>query len=374
MSRHARHAWLGTAAAVLALGLPSARPAVADEPSSEIPAAFAPFEHLIGAWKGAGIPTANRIEGWPEKHAWAWVFSKGQPVGLSVTMTGDKTLAKAELTFDKVSGDYRLSGTDPKGEPVVFTGKLADDRQTLPLTRQGQLTGGTQQRLTLRLNSNKIRYVLWDDRQEVGAPRFSRFIEVNQGKEGESFAAGGAASNLPKCILTGGAATMSVTFKGKSYPVCCTGCRDEFEADPEKYVKKAALRAAAAKDQPKNSPGISRIGKDDGSFDALLIDESPSSKPKSKGKPSPTDQEKAREKSETKDQPTDEAKPTPSDSKDSGDAPVNKAAELLQKAQGLETDGKARAAVIFYRIIVQDHPKTPQAKTAAQRLRALGQK
>jgi YHS domain-containing protein len=26
-------------------------------------------------------------------------------------------------------------------------------------------------------------------------------------------------------------------YKGKSYPICCSGCRDAFLDDPEKYVK-----------------------------------------------------------------------------------------------------------------------------------------
>src|SRR6476646_7706894 len=50
----------------------------------EIPEQFAPFEYLIGSWKGAGVPTANRVKGWNETHAWAWKFEKGVPVGMSV--------------------------------------------------------------------------------------------------------------------------------------------------------------------------------------------------------------------------------------------------------------------------------------------------
>ncbi len=31
---------------------------------------------------------------------------------------------------------------------------------------------------------------------------------------------------------------MTVSYQGKSYPICCSGCRDEFNEDPEKYVKR----------------------------------------------------------------------------------------------------------------------------------------
>jgi hypothetical protein len=39
---------------------------------------------------------------------------------------------------------------------------------------------------------------------------------------------------------------MTVTYNGKSYPVCCTGCRDEFNENPEKYVARAEAKAKAA--------------------------------------------------------------------------------------------------------------------------------
>src|SRR4051794_22604167 len=70
----------------------------AESERREIPEPFVPFEHMIGSWKGQGIPTANRLKGWPEKHLWAWKFAKGIPVGMSLVLEGDKALTKAELT------------------------------------------------------------------------------------------------------------------------------------------------------------------------------------------------------------------------------------------------------------------------------------
>lgn len=201
-------------------------------------------------------------------------------------------------------------------------------------------------------------------------PRFSRFIEVNQGKVGESFAAGAGGSNLPKCILTGGTATMSVSYQGKSYPICCTGCRDEFEADPEKYVKKAALKAAAAGNSGTKS-GVSKVGKDDGSFDSLLIGggsstAKPKAMPRKEKKPSDPAKGSADSK-DTAEEEKPEAEKAPSATND-------KAARLLSQAQDFEKRGKGQAAVIFYRMVVKDHAGTPQAKAAAIRLKALGDK
>lgn len=233
---------------------------------SEIPQPLAPFEHLIGAWKGVGIPAANKLKGWPERHVWSWAFEQGKPVALAIELTGSKLITKGRLTYDAKSSTYRLEGIDPAGKPARFEGALDDPGQVLTLKRDKPLPDGTLQRITLRLNKNKIRYVVWDDQKAGGAPRHVRIIESQLGKEGESFAAGSTSGNAPKCILTGGAATLTVSYQGKSYPVCCTGCRDEFEADPDKYVAKLAARA---KDEPPAAkPG--RPANDDTGFDALL--------------------------------------------------------------------------------------------------------
>ena len=109
----------------------------------------------------------------------------------------------------------------------------------LTLDRVGDTSEG-KQRLIIWPNSNLIRYTLWLEHQDPGDPQFKKVIEVGLTKEGESFAAGGSAADLPKCIITGGAAAMTVSYQGKTYPLCCSGCRDEFNDNPEKYVKKAA--------------------------------------------------------------------------------------------------------------------------------------
>lgn len=348
---------LAMLALVTLLGLTPLGLSPARAQSDEVPAAFAPFEHLIGAWKGAGIPTANKVKGWPETHAWAWAFEGGKPVAISLELQGNKALKSGRLTFDADAKQYRLDAQDAEAKPAVYTGTLDAAGQVLTLDREGTLPDGSKQRLTVRLNSNKIRYLVWDDRQTKGAPRFSRFIEVNQGKQGESFAAGGATSNLPKCIITGGAATMTVSHAGKSYPICCTGCRDEFAADPEKYIAKLAQKAAASgAAEAAPAPAASKVQRDDGSFDSLVTDKRalPKNAPKPSTKP-------ARSEAPT-------TKAAPKSAKTSAD----QAAELLTKAQAVEAKGATAAATAFYKLIVRQHPGTPQARTAAERLKTLG--
>jgi YHS domain-containing protein len=330
----------------------------------EIPEPFLPFEHLIGSWKGQGIPTANRLKGWPEKHMWAWKFARGVPVGMSLVLEGDKALARAELTCDADGKQYRLQGTDPAGKAVAYVGTYGgtSSSKMLTLDRAGDTPEG-KERLVLWPNSNLIRYALWLERQDPGAPQFKRIIEVGLTKEGEAFAAGGSAADLPKCIITGGAASMTVSYQGKTYPLCCSGCRDEFNDNPEKYVKKAALRAERGGAQTPVKAAAASVGKDDGAF-AGFGDEST---PRSKATPRPA-------------APKGEAAPAPADPTETPKADEGagkdeaRAASLLRLGQNLEKSGKPAAALPYYRRIVKEYPATAAARTAAARVKALGGK
>ena len=348
--------------ASMAILAPSSRgdAAVGDE----VPAAFRPFGHFVGAWKGMAIPAANRLRGWPEKHAWAWAFADGRPVGLTVAIEGGQVLDRGRLDFDPASRRYRLAGTDPSGQAVAFEGPLDESTRTLVLDRVGPpAPDGAAERLTIRPNANMIRYTMTLERQERGAPQFSRAIDANLGKEGETFAAGGAASDLPECILTGGAATMTVAYQGKSYPICCSGCRDEFLADPEKYVKKAALRADSADaSDSKPKPARSRLSGDD-AFDGLL---SPTPSASAPARPTPSSPAPKPEAEPASPPPATEA-----DLAAKAAAGATRAASLLRSAQSLEKLGKRPQALDFYREVVSGYPDTPSAKTAKARIKAL---
>ena len=323
----------------------------ADEPAREIPPQFAPFEYLIGSWKGAGVPTANKVRGWNETHAWAWKFEKGKPVGLSLTMEGSKTLSKGQLAFDPATRKYTLTALDANRKPASYSGVLDNTGKILTLDRSGTGTDGAKQRLTLFPNANFIRYTFRVSEQEEGAPKYKPVIEAGVTKEGEAFASGGAAADLPKCIVTGGAATMTVSYQGKSFPLCCTGCRDEFNESPEKYIKKLAMQNESG---GKAAARAATKGKDDGSFDGLLDDPKPAPKTKGEMKTSPSKAGAApKQKAEA---------PGPDAS--------SKANSLLKLGENLEKSGKVTSALGYYRQVVKTYPNTPAAKTAAERIKA----
>ena len=318
-----------------------------DEPGApDVPKAFAPLEGMVGGWKGQGVNPKNRIKGWKEKHMWSWKFAQGKPVGLAVEVADGKILTKGQLSSDAKTDIYRLDATDPSGKPVRFSGKYDSEIGVLSLSREKPPIAIGQERLDIAIDSSKIRYTMRLFRQEPGAPQFALVTDASLTKEGESFAAGGASADLPKCIVTGGAGSMTVSYEGKSYTICCSGCRDEFNESPAKYVAKALAKARDG------VPATVTTA-------ATPVAKAETAEPKKmdvpKESPRKTDSEQPSEKQKTE-----------------GSANANKAASIFSQGQSLEKAGKKQAAVIYYKRILKEYPDTPSAKTAKDRIKALG--
>jgi YHS domain-containing protein len=318
---------------------------------------------LIGRWKGQGVPRDNpalRFRGWTETHTWAWVFSKGKPSALTVAIEGGKILSHGRLSFDPARQLYRLEGVGvPEGaKTVVFEGKLDPSGKLLTV----QTDEPEPRRLTLRANSNYVRYTIILDRKEQGAVLFKPVVEVGVTKEGESFAAGSAAADSPRCIVTGGAATLSVSYQGQSYPICCTGCRDEFNENPEKYLKKLALRTSAAVGKP-DQPKAARVSRFEDAFSGDV--DQPIAKPSTKMAEPAEGQASERASKIAERKPSGDAKSRASEKRGS------RSDTALRVARNLEKSGKAEAALKAYKQILRDYRGSAAAKAAAGRIKAL---
>jgi YHS domain-containing protein len=124
-----------------------------------------------------------------------------------------------------------LTLTTPDKETLTFEGALKDDKLTLD--RVDDKKKETQRLVFSFLHANRFLY-RYETKSTDQIP-FSRRYQVGVTKEGVPFAGSGDAS--PECIVSGGKGTIPVSYKGKTYYVCCTGCRDEFKENPEKYIK-----------------------------------------------------------------------------------------------------------------------------------------
>src|SRR5262249_47314231 len=122
-----------------------------------------------------------------------------------------------------------------KDQKLAFTGTFKN--KSLTLDREGDKE--TQRLVFTFLHSNRFLYRA-ESRPE-GKTLFTKLYSVGATKEGVPFAGG---DGRPECIITGGLGTMTVSYQGKTYYVCCTGCRDEFNANPAKYVKEYEAKKA----------------------------------------------------------------------------------------------------------------------------------
>jgi hypothetical protein len=210
--------------------------------------ALQPFNVLVGSWKGSGAPEGTREEraagAWEETVAWEWKF-KDQSAWLVVTFTKGKHFTKGELRYtpDPDAKDpaprftLALTGTDKS--PATFVGRLTDKDKALTLTRTDG-PAGEEQRLVFSLLHHNRHLYRFETRPANTTVAFTKKYQVGATKEGVPFA---DVARGPECIVSGGLGTLKVTYKGKDYWVCCTGCRDEFKADPEKYIKEAEAKA-----------------------------------------------------------------------------------------------------------------------------------
>lgn len=211
----------------------------ADEPAPlTAKQALQPFNDLIGAWRGTGTPVGSREEQqknfWIESMTWAWQF-KGDDAWMAVAFDKSKYFAKGELRHVPGKEELSLTLTTTKKDKLVYTGTLKN--KVLTLDREGDKE--TQRLVFTFLHSNRFLYRA-ESRPE-GKTVFNKLYTVGATKEGVPFAGG---DGRPECIVTGGLGTITVSFQGKTYYVCCSGCRDEFNERPAKYVQEYEAKKA----------------------------------------------------------------------------------------------------------------------------------
>lgn len=193
------------------------------------------FNELIGSWKGTGMPDGGtaaekRKNFWIETIAWDWQF-KGDDAWLNLTFSKGKYFDKGTLRYVADKDLYQLKLQTPDKEALLFEGKL--DKKNLTLERDDDKKKETQRLVITLLHENRYLY-RYEVKPKDRNGGFTRIYQVGATKEGVPFAVG---DGRPECIVSGGLGTSKVTYKGKDYYVCCSGCRDAFNEEPEKYIK-----------------------------------------------------------------------------------------------------------------------------------------
>lgn len=237
------------------LGNSSATSARDSDPANAetVLSAMQPLQVLLGQWNG----TSRKAQ--VDAPQWVWDFQsdRSRP---ALVFKSDKNvyIREGHLTFLPAEQKYEFTWTTPEGDKRLLTGTFTkpvqdvagDDQKKLQRTYKLTLTeptpkDGEQWQLALEQLENN-RYILEVDRKRGGGP-FQRIDTIHTQREGSSFAVSDTDYGEQTCIISQGKGTSTVSYMGKSYWVCCSGCKAAFEEDPVRWIAKWEARQKAMK-------------------------------------------------------------------------------------------------------------------------------
>jgi len=203
--------------------------------------ALSRFNSLIGGWRGVGMIRPNSRKGaWLEKAEWIWDFNQ-KAVAIRYKVAGGKLLTSAVLTWDPARKRYKAYVTFRDKSQRDYTGTLKETE--LILDSKPEKDGYVHRLTVARLNFKRtiVRY----QKRRTTQSFYTRVAEVGYTRQGTRLAVAG--SSGPVCVVTGGQGKIRVTYKGKTYYVCCTGCKQAFEDDPVGVLAEYRKRLAEKK-------------------------------------------------------------------------------------------------------------------------------
>src|SRR5262245_12074389 len=214
--------------------------------------ALTPLQVFVGEWRGVGQPRRGSTVGaWIEKSEWAWKFEKDAAALVFATPQekegAGKYFVAGRLERGEKEGQFRFIGTLPDGKTqLTYTGSQEKDGRLV--LAADDVPESSPSRIALRTVAEGQRLLILYERRLGKSDNYTRLAEVGFTREGGNFA---KAVVERECVVTGGAGTIQVSYKGQSYWVCCTGCRDLFNDNPEQVLAEYRARKEAEKNKEK---------------------------------------------------------------------------------------------------------------------------
>lgn len=234
--------------------------------------ALAAWQVLVGEWRGVGQPKrgSNR-DAWREESEWSWHYVDGRaelqaeitdgrffkrlqlqpgekPGQFVLLVTPRESAGEDKTTPSPLAGEGRGDGEgagneDSKSdvEPTRFAGSAVDGALVLTVNEADAAA-----RVTIRTVADGDRLIVLYEKA-TGGGSFVRQGEVASTRKGSAFATAAAAGR--ECVVTGGLGTIAVEHEGRTYYVCCSGCRDLFNDDPAGVLENYRQRKAAEREE-----------------------------------------------------------------------------------------------------------------------------
>lgn len=211
----------------------------------DVKKALKPIQVVLGPWH-AIIDKTKTYE--DLQWVWDWKSDRAQPALAMATKEEGAYFKTARLTYLVEDEKFQMTLTDKDGKQRVLQGVFTaepadkpgeDKKQTPQRTYKLQLTetGDAKDRWQIVMNQQDNNRYLFELSQLRGS-RFVRFDTMASQREGTSFALDDSDFKEKTCVISQGLGTIQVSHKGKSYWVCCSGCKAAFEEDPDKWIAK----------------------------------------------------------------------------------------------------------------------------------------
>jgi len=193
--------------------------------------ALAPIAGYVGAWKGSGNNRGDgKKDSWGEEAESAFVFKDGR-AAILLTFKDSKFYKEARIEPTEKPGTFKFTGTPADGKKADEFSGLIDKEGELILNNAAP-ADGRPARISIGLLAKGKRLVI-TYQKKGGGERYTPVAEVGLTLQGSGF---GKQTDARECIITGGTGTISVSFKGATYYVCCGGCKQAFDEAPEKEI------------------------------------------------------------------------------------------------------------------------------------------
>ena len=225
-------------------GLPKKKVAP-EKQVDDVKKALKPIQVVLGPWH-AIIDKTKTYE--DLQWVWDWKTDRAQPALTMTTKEDGEYFKSVRLTYLVEDEKFQMTLTDKEGKQRVLQGVFTeeptdkpgeDKKQTPQRTFKLQLTeqGDAKDRWQVVMNQqDNNRYLL--ELSRLRGKNFVRFDTAASQREGTSFAVNDSDFKEKTCVISQGLGTIQVSHKGKSYWVCCSGCKAAFEEDPEKWIAK----------------------------------------------------------------------------------------------------------------------------------------
>lgn len=189
------------------------------------------FNTVVGEWRGTGQVRRGSSRGaWSESAVCEWKITDKQRSIIFKVKDG-KQFERLELKWDRAAQQFLLQQKYQDTDVRYRSIESKDPGRKLQFVSD-PLPSGEIRRLTWQKLSDVRQTILLEKQSSAKAP-FRRIAAIGYTRDGARLASG---SGGRKCIVTGGTGTIAVSHKGKTYYVCCQGCVQAFNDDPDGII------------------------------------------------------------------------------------------------------------------------------------------